>query len=266
MTLDAVVLGPGGLAGTAWMIGLVGGLRREGVDLADAGLVVGTSAGAIVGAMLTGDLDRVGAPPSPEPGDRGAPPPDPGRMAEVFAVLGDRRLDPAEARRRVGRIALDAGTAGDQAHIARMGRLIGARQWPEQRLLIAAVDAESGEPVVWDRASGVPLVTAVAASTAMPGAIPPIPVDGRRYIDGALRAGTNADLAAGARTLVVVEPLAHLFPSAPTEGVRIVPDAAAVNAFGPDLFDRSAWAPAHEAGARQAVEAAERIHAVSAGS
>ena len=47
MVDSAVVLGPGGPAGTAWMAGLAAGLRREGVDLGAADLIVGTSAGAI---------------------------------------------------------------------------------------------------------------------------------------------------------------------------------------------------------------------------
>ncbi|MFF9207617.1 MULTISPECIES: patatin-like phospholipase family protein [unclassified Streptomyces] len=63
--------------------------------------------------------------------------------------------------------------------------------WPRRPLLIPAVDAESGEPVVWDAAAGVPLVRAVAASSAVPGVEPPVAVKGRRYVDGALRAGTT---------------------------------------------------------------------------
>jgi NTE family protein len=73
MVDSAVVLGPGGPAGTAWMAGLAEGLRREGVDLGAADLIVGTSAGAIVGAILAsgGDLARLAALPAPaDPGDR----------------------------------------------------------------------------------------------------------------------------------------------------------------------------------------------------
>ena len=66
-TTRALVLGGGGTVGTAWTAGLVSGLRREGVDLAEADLIVGTSAGAIVGTMLaTGqDLDLLDAGPTP---------------------------------------------------------------------------------------------------------------------------------------------------------------------------------------------------------
>ena len=61
MADSALVLGPGGPVGTAWLAGLAAGLRREGVDLGAAGLIVGTSAGAIVGAILAsgGDLGRL---------------------------------------------------------------------------------------------------------------------------------------------------------------------------------------------------------------
>ncbi|WP_420709235.1 patatin-like phospholipase family protein [Streptomyces sp. NRRL B-3648] len=58
-------------------------------------------------------------------------------------------------------------------------------------------------------ASGVPLPSAVAASTAFPGIYPPITIKGRRYMDGSLQSATNAGLAAGARTLVVIDPQAH---------------------------------------------------------
>ncbi|MGW0131517.1 patatin-like phospholipase family protein [Streptomyces sp. NPDC003299] len=56
--------------------------------------------------------------------------------------------------------------------------------WPRRPLLFPAVDAESGEPVVWDAAAGVPLVHAVAASGAFPGVEPPVAVKGRHYVDG----------------------------------------------------------------------------------
>ena len=57
MADSAVVLGPGGPVGTAWLAGLAAGLRHEGVDLGAADLIVGTSAGAIVGAILASDGD-----------------------------------------------------------------------------------------------------------------------------------------------------------------------------------------------------------------
>ncbi|KQC36321.1 MULTISPECIES: patatin-like phospholipase family protein [Frankia] len=257
----AVVLGPGGLVGTAWLLGLAAGLRADGVDLAEAGLVVGTSAGAIAGAVLAtgGDLDRLATLPGPQRR------PDSRLMAEVFTTLGDSGLDPAEARRRVGRIALTAPTVPEQVHVADVRSLTGTGDWPGRPMLITAVDVETGRPVVWDRTSGVALPVAVAASCAMPGAYPPVTVDGRRYMDGALGGGSHTHLAAGVATVVVIEPLAHRFgaaaaPAGATTVVRIAPDEAAQNAFGPDPGDPTRWQPAYQAGVSQAGEAAGRLH------
>ncbi|MEV6735057.1 MULTISPECIES: patatin-like phospholipase family protein [unclassified Streptomyces] len=265
----ALVLGPGSHVGTAWMAGLAYGLRRDGVDLGEADLIVGTSAGAIVGALLaTGqDPGRLASAERPATHRLNA---DPARMGEVFAVLGNRSLEPGEARRRVGRLALESTDPGaEEALIAGRAALIGADAWPERRLMITAVDATTGEPVAWDRDSGVPLVHAVAASSAFPGAAPPVAVDGRRYMDGALRSGTNADLATGARTLIVVEPMAHLFPREPLNQqlaalgadtvVTIGPDPASVRAFGSNPGDLAAWEPAYQAGLRQADDLGTRL-------
>jgi NTE family protein len=123
------------------MAGLASGLRREGVNLAGADLIVGTSAGAIVGTMLATrqDLDAPGGPGRPAGQGGSAPRADPGRLAEVFAILGDARLEPADARRRVGRLALTAKTITEQAHIAMISALITAREWPD--------DAEGPQPL-----------------------------------------------------------------------------------------------------------------------
>ncbi|MFI0215430.1 patatin-like phospholipase family protein [Streptomyces lydicus] len=268
----ALVLGPGGLLGTAWMAGLAHGLRREGVDLGEAELTVGTSAGAIVAAALSSgqDLERFAA-PAPVAGPR--PRPDPRLMGEVFAVLGDPGLEPAEARRRVGRLALDsADPEAEQALLTVRRALIGTDTWPDRRLLITAVDAATGEPVVWDRSSGVPLTQAVAASSAFPGVAPPVTAQGRRYMDGALRSGTNADLARGCRALLVVDPMAH--PREPLDAeplgtepsvagtdtvVTLVPDPASVRVFGSDLNDPAAREPAFRAGLHQAADVVEQL-------
>jgi NTE family protein len=181
------------------MAGLVGGLRREGVDLAEADVIVGTSAGSIVGTMLaTGqDLDS-DAPARPADQGDSAPKADPGRLTEAFAILADAGLEPADARRRVGRIALAAETTTEQAHLAGISTLITAYEWPDRELLITAVDVETGELKVWDRVGDAPLPTAIASSCALPGVSSPITVNGRRYMDGGIGSGTDADVITGA--------------------------------------------------------------------
>lgn len=49
----ALVLGGGGSAGNAWLIGVVAGLAAAGLDVTNADLIVGTSAGATAAAMIT---------------------------------------------------------------------------------------------------------------------------------------------------------------------------------------------------------------------
>jgi NTE family protein len=277
-TKRALVLAGGGVVGTAWMAGLASGLRREGVDLAEADVIVGTSAGSIVGTMLaTGqDLDA-SAGPAALAGQGGgrrdsAPEPDSNRMTEMFSMLRDTSLEPEAVRRKVGQLALAAETGTEQAHIAVMGMLITAREWPDRDLRITAVDTESGELKVWDRASAAPLLAAVAASTALPIVSPPITINGRRYMDGGIPSATNADVVTGTDILVVVEPLAHLFPREPLERelaavnagtvITINPDQAALEAFGPNVGDPAAWEPARQAGVRQAATTAERVRAL----
>jgi NTE family protein len=53
----ALVLGGGGVTGIAWEAGVLAALADEGVDVRDADVVIGTSAGAVVGARLLGDPD-----------------------------------------------------------------------------------------------------------------------------------------------------------------------------------------------------------------
>ncbi len=184
-------------------------------------------------------------------------------MGAVFTVLGDPGLDPADARRRAGRIALE--TVDDQAEnrlIAQRAALIAAESRPRQPLLIPAVDADTGEPIVWDAAAGVPLVRAVAASSAFPGADPPVTVDGRRYLDGALRDGTNIDLAAGARTVVVIDPLAHRHPRPTTGSAHLVaPDSATARLLDAERSDAEVWTAAYQAGQARGGAAAEELRA-----
>ncbi|MEW2356214.1 patatin-like phospholipase family protein [Spirillospora sp. NPDC029432] len=252
----AVVLGPGGPVGTAWLLGLAAGLRHAGADLARADLIVGTSAGAIAGAAIaTGrDLDELAEVPTAPPGERAG---DMSVMPRVLEILNEPGADPREALRRVGALALAADAPPEERHLAAMEHLAGTRSWPDRPLLITAVDAAAGEPVVWSGEDGVPLHAAVAASSAAPGYSAPITIGGRRYLDGALGGGSNAHLAAGAGTLILIEPLGAVFPAAPVEAaVWIGPDDAALEAFGPDVGDRGRWGEVYKAGLRQSADAA----------
>jgi NTE family protein len=141
-----------------------------------------------------------------------------------------------------------------------------SHEWPARALKIVAVDAESGEPRVFDNASGVSLVDAVMASCAAPGVWPPAAIGGHRYVDGGLRSNENADYAAGASRVLVIAPLgtAGLFPAEKplaqavqelraggAEVAVVEPDEASRTAVGGSPLDPSTRKPAAEAGRAQ---------------
>jgi NTE family protein len=119
--------------------------------------------------------------------------------------------DAADMRRRMGAAALEMDAASDGYAQAQWRATVVARlpsrRWPQQPMLIVAIDAHTGEPVVFDRHSGVELADAVAASCANGFGVPPYTIGERCYIDGGYRANENADLAAGYSRVLVLSPL-----------------------------------------------------------
>jgi NTE family protein len=277
----ALVLGGGGITGIAWEIGLLAGLAEAGTDLSGADLVVGTSAGSVVGARLaTGEqLDAMYARQlEPATGERAF------RLNRAtlaqfgWAMLRSRGRD-VEFRRRIGALALAAEKAGltpsEQERLDVFGAILSGKDWPERDLTITAVDAETGEFTPFDKTSGVPLLCAVAASCAVPGVYPPVTIDGRRYVDGGMRSAANADLAQGYDRLVVLAPIPRGFgPMASVDAqvtgmvsrVAVVsPDQDSRTAIGRNVLDPAARAPSARAGRAQAARVAERIAEVWTG-
>ncbi|QEU81635.1 patatin-like phospholipase family protein [Streptomyces subrutilus] len=276
----ALVLGGGGLTGVGWECGILYGLARAGVDLTTADLVVGTSAGSVVGAQLTsGRLTarelyerQLGDPVGELPARLGA-----GLIARyALAVLRSREA--TAYRRRVGALALAADTGSEaERRTVLEGRLV-SHAWPERRLVVTAVDALTGDLRAFDKDGGSGLVDAVSASCAVPGVWPPVTVGGRRFIDGGVRSATNADLAAGHDRVVVLAPIARgtaLVPAPSAQAARlraagarvllITPSAAARKAFGRNVLDPARRDPAARAGLAQAAELAEAAEAVWTG-
>ncbi|MFF4699455.1 patatin-like phospholipase family protein [Streptomyces chattanoogensis] len=277
MAETALVLGGGGLTGIGWEIGLLAGLATAGIDLTGAELVIGTSAGSIVGAQVTSGrhtleemYERQLAAPQGPPGARMGP----AAMAR-FAAIALSSRDAVSFGARMGRLALAArkGAGADQRAV--IARTLGAADWPTRRLMITAVDSATGERTAFDDTSGVALVDAVTASCAVPGVFPPVAIDGKRWIDGGVHSSANADLAAGYGRVVVVAPMtAGGGPiAAPrTQGERlarqgarvcvITPDRAAREAFGRNVLDPTKRAAAARAGRRQSTTHAEDIRRI----
>jgi NTE family protein len=279
----ALVFGGGGSAGNAWEIGVIAGLLDAGLDVTQADLIIGTSAGSTAAAqissatppaeLLAGILAAAPPPrsgPAGTDGGRGPDRPAVNHLERTSAII-EAAQDAADMRRRMGAAALEMDPAPDSSGQRQRRATVAARlpsqDWPERQMLIVAVDARTGEPVVFDRYSGVDLADAVTASCAGPGA-PPHSIGGSRYIDGGYRSPDNADLAAGYARVLVLSPLGgrtrapldwgmHLAAQSAelrADGSRvetILPDSDSRDAFGVNLMDPSARPPAARAGYNQ---------------
>ena len=274
----ALVLGGGGSTGNAWLIGVIAGLFDAGLDVTEADLIIGTSAGSTAAAQITRatSTELLAAILASAPQQRTGPvKPDGGRvpigpvadhmkrMSRIIAAAEDA----ADMRRRLGAAALEMDAASDGSGQTQWRATVAARlpsqRWPEQAVLITVVDAHTGEPVVLDRHSGVDLVDAVAASCANG---PPYGIGDSRYIDGGYRRSSeNADLAAGYGRVLVLSPLGgrsraplewgiHLAAQVDELRARgsrvetILPDSNSRDAFGSNLMDLSTRPPAARAG------------------
>jgi NTE family protein len=268
--MKALVLGGGGITGIAWELGLLTGLRRLGTDLTTADLIIGTSAGAYVGALLATGVDLEEAIADVRKIEiELSPRIDPGLLAQGFALLTDQSLEPRQIRARLGALARSAPLGDDTAHVARFAETLPVHKWPvTPRLIVTGIDTDTGALAAWDDTAGVPLPTAVAASCALPGVFPPVRVGDRYYMDGGVRSVTNTDLAAGADAVVIIAPTAGMFRASPDEellalrvprGLVIAPDEAAREAIGPNILDPRRRVPALHAGTAQAATVAAAV-------
>lgn len=256
----ALVLSAGGVTGIAWQLGVLGALAESGVDLTRFDPVVGTSAGATVGAQLaTGQLAAAIAMQT-------------GDSAEItvdFDLAAYRaRIDDlvrgaasaAQARARIGAMALAAATVSQADRHAAIRARLPTTTWPvSPELRITAVDAHTGALVVFDRTSGVPLPVAVAASAAVPGVWPPVSAGGTVCVDGGIRSQTNADIAGAAMVVVLVS--GRLTDAdrrrldRETAGCArwalVAADDEALASIGPNVLDPECRPAALSAGARQ---------------
>jgi NTE family protein len=233
----ALVLGGGGATGVAWLIGVLKGMAEGGVDTHDADLVIGTSAGSIVGARLAdGQAFEVMAKDQLDNGSSLATEAMGGidfmefmEVAGAWALIADNT--PASLL-PVAQMALKSKTLPE----ARMRELLDvdvADHWPAKAFRCSAVDAATGEFVVLDADSGVSLADAISASICVPGIFAPVHVGGRRLVDGGLYSGTCAELAAGHDSVLIIAPIGSRSDGMdPAAGAQIAREATALQAGG----------------------------------
>jgi len=211
-----LALGGGGVVGSAFHAGALTALEQDlGWDPRAAEVIVGTSAGSVVGALL-----RVGVPASDLaahavgalraashplvtegrlPDQELPAPPLPGLIR--WPRRGDGALwsrwlarpwsfDPVGAMTAV----LPDGTVSIDAHVTFLDEAASGA-WPSRPLWITAVRRRDLRRVVFGRDQLLTrLSAAVAASCAIPGYFAPVRIGSDAYVDGGVHSPTNADV------------------------------------------------------------------------
>jgi NTE family protein len=267
----ALVLGGGGVTGIAWEIGVLAGLTASGVDLTKADAVIGTSAGAFVGvAVASGyDLESLAAAQSQPQSDEISVAASQETIAAWFSAFGAG--DAASVGAAFGEIAkADPEPVSVQARRRVVEARLVTTEWPST-LRVTAVDADTGVLHIFDRASGIPLIDAVAASGAVPGVWSLVQINGRSWIDGGMVSSTNARLADGYKQVIVLAPMPSGYGSIPSveDDVAVMqnnasvcllsPDEESVRAIGPNPYDPDRRGPAAVAGRLQGMQIATTI-------
>lgn len=274
MTRSALVLGGGGITGIAWEIGVLKGLHEAGLKMSDADEILGTSAGSVVGTLMSAhsvdDLyDAQLAPPDAAVGGRL----DVRSIVRALPVLGLPGGSPVQRRARLGRAAMRAIPLDAEDRVAVIRQRVDVDDWPGTNLRITAMHARTGELHVFDRDSGVDLFEAIAASCAVPFVWPAVMVGGEPHLDGGVRSTTNADLVRHPDVAVVVAPLpmnisrhhniaTQLDRADVRRRVVVWPDDQAKRAMGRRMLNPHKAAAAAREGLRQGRMIAIRVRAV----
>lgn len=225
-----LVLGGGGVLGASWMIGALSALSDAlAWDPREAEVIVGTSAGSVLAALLGGGVGvdslvnhqrGVIAPGDPQidfdpdTASGGSLPPMPQLRIGSRSLVAKTMLHP----RRVPVLAAFAALAPrGRGSLAPVGELVRAANpdgiWPTAPATwMVAMDYDTGRRVAFGRAGAPPatMADAVMASCAIPGWYTPLEIDGRRYIDGGTLSPTSIDLLAdsGLDEVIVLAPMA----------------------------------------------------------
>jgi NTE family protein len=237
MTLG-LVLGGGGLVGMGYHAGALKALDDWGVDPDRFDVIVGTSAGSVIGSYLaTGwslsdfyeyahgrharaerdeerqrdEVRRLFVPLWHTPGERIRR-----GIGSTFAVASSRGYWLKAARGRVPgaplRRAFPSGLYSTEESRRRLSEDL-PHDWPQRTLYVCTADLYTGRRVAFGRdgAPPAPLPDAVLASTAIPGLFPPVKIGDRQYVDGGIVSASSLDLAveAGCDAILCVAPLGY---------------------------------------------------------
>ncbi|NRD77109.1 patatin-like phospholipase family protein [Bacillus sp. BRMEA1] len=191
--------------GIGWETGYLAGLADRGIDTRLADLVVGTSAGSQVGAVISSRMpwddiwERLVYPKPAEKSPSGSL----GSLFVEYDEIAASSKTPEEWIQRLGKLATESKTMTENEQFSRIRTKIGDLQWA-QSLRITAIDLTTSQRVVWESNSGIELLRAVSASSSLPGVWPPTTIGSRQYFDGGAHSMENADIAEGASKVLIL--------------------------------------------------------------
>jgi NTE family protein len=234
-----LVLGGGGLVGMAYHAGVLKALDEWGLDVSDADVIVGTSAGSVIGSYLASgwEMGDFYAYAQGEHPDAESDPDEQRReVGRLFTPLSQTRAE--RVRRSIGSMFAAAASRGYLRPITAGGRIPASvlrhafpsglysttesrirfshdlpEEWPRPGLYVCTVDVYTGDRVAFGHPGAPPatLPEAVLASTAIPGVFPPVRIGDRQYVDGGVASATSLDLATdhGCDAILCVAPLGY---------------------------------------------------------
>ena len=236
-----LALGGGGVVGLAWEVGVLRSLEDAGLAPgATADVIVGTSAGSILGAWLrggrtTGELEaQIDAGALRLPGRAVPLQSDADRhlYAEALRLWARPAAMSEEQAAQVGEVAARV-TRSDPDRLSSFESEFGSA-WPDGRLMVTTCRISDGARCAWDSAAGVPLHLAIAGSCTVPGLSAPLTIDGDRHIDGGVWSSTNADLLAGAGVgdVIALSPMAGAMGLGRAQAARLTAECDRLGAIG----------------------------------
>ena len=271
----AIVLGGGGSLAIGWELGYLLTLSNQGIDVRHADLMIGTSGGAQAATGLTSDksfdviYDEQIAPKSNET----PPVKDMSGIFERYAQIQEHSKSPKEWIENYSVYALEDHKFTESVHITRLEHRIKGIEWPSN-LMITAINARKAERVALTSDSQVNLHRAMASSGSLPGVWPATTIEGDKHFDGGCHSMENADLAKGAKKVLILA--TNLPISTPYKledaikeleesgaKVKLITPSKAVfdklNELGGNTVDPSIRPDIFKAGEAQALEDVEKI-------
>jgi NTE family protein len=173
-----LVLAGGGVAGIAWELGVLRGMGDVDPDVLSsvrrADTVIGTSAGSAVAAQITSQssIEGLYSTQLSEHSGELEVDLDLEELMDRFVTAVAGATGPDDRRRRIGALALDTQSVSESTRRTAVAARLPEKHWPDTNLMVTAVNATTGEFVVFTRDLGIDLVDAVAASCAVPGVWP----------------------------------------------------------------------------------------------